>query len=207
MKKKLSFIIFAIGLLFFLSCKKAPSKLPYLGIHTVKNNDTVYYKLPQYAFTRQDSTLFGSNDLKGKPYVAYFFFTSCPSVCPRMTQSAKRIQTSLSKYNDKYNIVSFSIDPDRDSLSKLRSFAKKYNADLSNWHFLRGKEEKIDSIGLKGFYLGISKDKNEPGGYLHSEKMILVDKEGHLRGYYSGTDAGEVKNLIHDLKSLIVSEK
>lgn len=204
--KKLYILLVAIIVLSIFSCKRKHKELPYLGIHSYENDDTVYYTLPEYKFTRQDSTEFGSADLKGKPYIAYFFFTSCPSVCPRMTQSAKRIQTALNKYLDKFNIVAFSIDPDRDSFSKLRDYAKKYRADLRNWHFLRGDEQKIDSIGKKGFYLGITKDKKEPGGYLHSEKMILVDSKGHLRGYYAGTDAGEVKNLIHDLKFLILSE-
>ncbi len=206
MKKYLIYLFALIIIFTIISCNNHQKELPFLGVHTYQNNDTVYFTLPEYKFTRQDSTIFGSEQLKGKPYIAFFFFTSCPSVCPRMTQSAKRIQNSLNNYLDKFNIVSFSIDPDRDSLPKLRNFAKKYDADLHNWHFLRGDEQKINDIGKKGFYLGISKDKNEPGGYLHSEKMILVDKDGHLRGYYSGTDAGEVKELIHDLKTLIFNK-
>ncbi len=203
MLKKSIIILSAIIILFIVSCKKENKSLPYLGVHTYENNDTIYYTIPEYKFTRQDSSKFGSDNLKGKPYVAYFFFTSCPSICPRMTQAAKRVQMALNKYRDKFNIVAFSIDPDRDSTEKLRKYAEKYQIDLSNWHFLRGEEQKINYIGKKGFYLGISKDKNEPGGYLHSEKMVLIDRNGHPRGYYSGTDAGEVKNLIHDLKSLI----
>ena len=123
-----------------------------------------------------------------------------------MTQGAKRVQQSLLKFKDKYNIIAFSIDPDRDTVSKLRKFAEKYDADLTNWHFLRGKEEIVSKIGKEGFYLGMSKDKNEPGGYMHSEKMVLIDGEKHIRGYYSGTDASEVKNLIEDLKILIEEE-
>ena len=195
------------GLLFFFflltSCSNKKSKvLPYLGIHTVKNGDSVYFKLPDFQFHKQDSTVFGTEQLKGKPYIAYFFFTSCPSICPRMTQGAKRIQQALEKYKDRYNIVAFSIDPDRDSFEKLQQYAKKYDTDLSNWNFVRGKEDDINKISIKGFYLGITKDKNEPGGYNHSEKMVLVDNEGHLRGYYSGTDANEVKKLINDIKYL-----
>lgn len=187
----------------FTACDDNYKKLPYLGIHEVINSDTVYYTLPEYSFSDQNGNAYGSDQLKSKPYIAYFFFTSCPSICPRMTQSAKRIQRSLEKFNDEYNIVAFSIDPDRDTFEKLSDFAEKYEADPNNWHFLRGEEEKINELGKKGFYVGISKNELEPGGFLHSEKMILVDKTGHLRGYYNGTDAQEIKQLIFDTQSLI----
>ncbi len=202
LKRNIWLLIFLAGI--FGSCGKKNTKtLPYLGLHTVVNGDSVYFKLPEFQFQKQDSSAFGTKQLNGKPYIAYFFFTSCPSICPRMTQGAKRVQKALADYQDKYNIVAFSIDPDRDSFKKLRQYAKKYDADLKNWNFVRGKEESIYEIGKKGFYLGMSKDKNEPGGYMHSEKMVLVDGQGHLRGYYSGTDANEVKALINDLKLLI----
>ena len=200
---RITFYIILLSLL-TISCSKRKKKvLPFLGIHQVEKTDTVYYSLPEFQFTRQDSIPFGSENLKGKPYVAYFFFTSCPSVCPRMTQGAKRVQQALSSKKDTYNIVAFSIDPDRDSLSKLNKFATEYGADLKNWHFLRGLEKDIFKISEKSFYVGIDKDKNEPGGFMHSDKMILVDATGHLRGYYAGTDAGEVKKLITDLQLLI----
>ena len=195
-----------LSIVFFLltSCSKQKAKtLPFLGIHQYKEKDTLLYTLPTYQFMRQDSIAFGSANLKGKPYVAYFFFTSCPSVCPRMTQGAKRVQQALSNKKEAYNIVAFSIDPDRDSLAKLKTFSSEYSVDLQNWHFLRGLEEDIFKISEKSFYVGIDKNKDEPGGYMHSEKMILVDATGHLRGYYAGTDAGEVKKLITDLQLLI----
>lgn len=186
------------------SCSRENNKtLPFLGIHQIEEKDTLYYTLPSYEFTRQDSTQFGSKNLKGKPYIAYFFFTSCPSVCPRMTQGGKRVQQALLDKKDDFNIVAFSIDPDRDNLSKLNSFASEYGVDFKNWHFLRGLEKDIFKISEKSFYVGIDKNKDEPGGYMHSEKMILVDATGHLRGYYSGTDANGVKSLITDLGHLM----
>lgn len=206
MKYLVPFLI-SISSLLFTSCKNEAYKLPYLGIHTLKNNDTVYYSLPEYKFSDQNGKEFGSAELKSKPYIAYFFFTSCPSVCPRMTQSARRVQISLEKYKNDFNIAAFSIDPDRDTFEKLREFADRYQADMGNWHFIRGEEEKITDLGIKSFYVGISKDKLEPGGFLHSEKMILVDSYGHLRGYYTGTDPEEVKQLIVDMKEIIAENQ
>ena len=201
-------LFFLISLFFLLtSCNNSHKKdLHYLGFPTVENGDTINYTIPDFQFLRQDSLMFGNKELAGKPYVAYFFFTSCPSVCPRMTQGALRVQRSLDKYNDDFNILGFSIDPRRDTLSKLRAYAQEYTVDLNNWHFLRGEESEISAIGKNAFYIGISKDNNEPGGYLHSEKMVLIDAEGHIRGYYSGTDADDVKTLIADLKYLIKNE-
>lgn len=203
------YIISLVISLFFLltSCNISHKKdLPFLGFPTVENGDTIQYTIPDFHFSRQDSVQFGNRELIGKPYVAYFFFTSCPSVCPRMTQGALRVQRSLGKYKNDFNILGFSIDPRRDTLAKLRAYAEEYTIDLDNWHFLRGEESEISSIGKKAFYIGISKDLNEPGGYLHSEKMILIDAKGHIRGYYSGTDADEVKRLITDMKFLIKND-
>jgi protein SCO1 len=205
MKYLIYFIIFIFSL-FFISCKDNEYKLPYLGIHGFKNNDTVYYTLPEFKFSDQNGEDFGSQELKSKPFIAYFFFTSCPSICPRMTQSAGRIQKSLEKFKNDFNIVAFSIDPDRDTFEKLKEFAERYQADLANWHFLRGDEEKINDLGIKGFYVGISKNELEPGGFLHSEKMILVDKNCHLRGYYTGSDSEEIKQLIVDMKEMIAEK-
>lgn len=201
-------LLLIISLFFLLtSCNNSLKKdLPYLGFPTIENEDTINYTIPDFQFLRQDSLLFGNKELAGKPYVAYFFFTSCPSVCPRMTQGALRVQRSLNKYQNDFNILGFSIDPRRDTLSKLRAYAQEYTVDLNNWHFLRGEESEISAIGKNAFYIGISKDNNEPGGYLHSEKMILIDAKGHIRGYYSGTDADDVKKLIADLKYLIKNE-
>lgn len=203
------FSLFLVISLFFLltSCNNSPKKeLPYLGFPTVENGDTLNYTIPDFHFLRQDSIQFGNQELKGKPYIAYFFFTSCPSVCPRMTQGALRVQRSLGKYKNDFNILGFSIDPRRDTLAKLRAYAQEYTVDLNNWHFLRGEESEISAIGKKAFYIGISKDNKEPGGFLHSEKMILIDANGHIRGYYSGTDADDVKVLIKDMKFLIKNE-
>ena len=189
--------------LFLFSCRNEKVNLPYLGVHELKGNDTIYYTLPSFKFLDEDSITFSSETLKKKPYIAYFFFTSCPSVCPRMTQSVKRLQRALENKIENFNIIGISIDPERDSPSKMKKFGDEYEVDFKNWHFLTGSEEKINDLGIKGFYVGISKSPDEPGGYLHSEKLILVDKEGHLRGYYTGTDMNDVKYLIKDLKQLI----
>lgn len=200
---KLLIAAFFISLFLLNACKEDKIKLPYLGTHSVVNNDTQYYKIPEFSFMDQNEKYFGSDELKSKPYIAYFFFTSCPSICPRMSLSAKRIQAALINYKNDYNIVSFTVDPERDTYGKLREYAKEYNADTINWHFLRGEEEVVTELGINGFFVGISRDELEPGGFLHSEKMILVDDSGHPRAYYSGTDAAEIKRLIEDMQLLI----
>lgn len=201
--KKLFFSAFFISMVLLNACKENERKLPYLGTHSIVKNDTQYYKIPDFRFQDQNERAFGSDELKSKPYIAYFFFTSCPSICPRMSLSAKRIQLALKDYKNNYNMVSFTVDPERDNFNKLREYAEEYNADTINWHFIRGSEDEITELGIKGFFVGISKDKLAPGGFLHTEKMILVDGSGHPRGYYSGTDNYEIKKLIGDMQMLI----
>lgn len=201
--KKLQISAFFISMFLLNACIENERKLPYLGTHSVIKNDTQYYKIPDFSFLDQNENSFGSGDLESKPYIAYFFFTSCPSICPRMSLSAKRIQTALNDYKKDFNIISFTVDPERDTYEKLREYAKEYNADTNNWHFIRGEEEVVTELGINGFFIGISRDELEPGGFLHSEKMILVDDSGHPRGYYSGTDSNEIRKLIDDMKLLI----
>jgi protein SCO1/2 len=201
--KSISLLVFVI-LLSLFSCQSGSKKeLPILGFPTIQNGDTIPYQLPDYTYTRQDNTNFGTDNLENKPYIAYFFFTSCPMVCPRLTQGVLRVQRALKGNENDYNIIGFSIDPDRDTLEALSAYQEEYGIDKQNWHFLRGDEAAITQLGTKSFFIGISKDEGEPGGFLHSDKIILIDHDGHIRGYYSGTDSEDVKNLVADLKQLI----
>lgn len=201
---KAGFLSVILLLVLLNSCSKSSKKeLPYLGFPTVQEGDTIPYSLPAFSYERQDSQSFGSEGLKGKPYLTYFFFTSCPSVCPRLTQGVLRVQRAMKGHEQAYNIIGFSIDPDRDTVEALQNYQKEYGIDSQNWHFLRGEEAAIARLGMKSFFIGISKDKGEAGGFLHSDKIILVDAEGHIRGYYSGTDSEDIKQLITDLKQLI----
>ncbi len=200
---KFNRFLFASIFLLVLSCS-SPSKkhLPVLSKFSLKNGDTIYQKIPAFRFLNQDSILYSSSNLENKVHVADFIFTSCPGICPVMTSQMQRLQEMTKEYPT-FQIVSFSVDPERDTPSKLKEYAKSHRADLSRWVFLTGPMDSIYKVGIKGYYLGMQKDSTEPGGYLHSGRFVLVDKKGLIRGYYDGTNAHDVNKLAKDLKLLL----
>jgi len=200
---KINLIIILSIFILFNACKQSSQKeLPVLSKFKLVNSDTIYQQIPSFLFINQDSIPYGSDNLKNRVHVADFIFTSCPGICPVMTSQMQRLQ-EMTKDFSSFQIVSFSVDPDRDKPSKLKKYALSHRADLSRWVFLTGPMDSIYKVGIKGYYLGMQKDSTEPGGYLHSGRFVLVDKKGLIRGYYDGTNVNDVNRLAEDLKILL----
>lgn len=183
--------------------KSTKSGLPFLGHHDVvpsNPNDTTYHTVPSFAFENQDGKLVTNDDVKGKIYVANFFFTSCPTICPKMTSQLKRVQ-KMSQDLD-IVILSHSVDPKRDSVERLKKYAVDNGLDTKNWHLLTGDAEEIYALGMEGYSLSAMEDESAEGGFLHSEMVVLVDKEGHIRGMYEGTQTKAMDQLLEDIKRL-----
>lgn len=186
-------------------------KLPYLGRHEynkVRSNgkevtDTVYHRIPDFSFTNQDSIAVNVQTVAGKIYVADFFFTSCPTICPVMKREMLRIYEAY-KDNEQVAILSHSIDPEYDTVALLKDFAERIGVeDSKTWHFLTGEKEKIYEIAQKSYMVSATEDELEPGGFVHSGAFILVDKNRHIRGIYDGTKADQVDRLIKDMNVLL----
>ena len=120
-----------------------------------------------------------------------------------MTLNMKSIQDELDRecLND-VGILSFTVDPYRDSVERLAEYANSYNVNSQNWHLMTGNQEDIYELGVNGYLVPNQEDALAPGGFLHSEKMILIDKLGRIRGYYDGTDTTLVKKIVQDIKTL-----
>jgi len=209
-----SFLLFTIVLILFLSgCKQHSGDLPYLGEHESMEvlvddkvqYDTSYYRVPEFKLTNQDSVLFTQDDVQDKVYVSYFFFTSCPNTCPMMTNAMKRVYKVVGDEAD-FLAVAHTVDPKRDTPEKLKSFSIKNEINKENWQFLTGDNDYIYDLGMNGYYLSMGKHDAAPGGFIHSSKFILLDRERHIRGIYEGTDSGEVANMIRDIKFLLETE-
>jgi len=206
----LGVILSLTGLLSLNSCRPGISSLPFLGEHEVvqKNidgkiiSDTILYRVPDFILTDQDSLPFTQDLLNEKVYVAYFFFTSCPATCPIMTNAMKRVYKVVGE-NPGFEIVAHTIDPKRDTPQKLRKFAEKNEVLHENWHFVTADMEYLYDLGIKGYYLSMGQHDQAPGGYIHSAKFILVDRQGHLRGFYEGTDAEQVARMIEGIQFLL----
>ena len=167
---------------------------------------------PQFQFTNEFGKPFGSNDLKGKTYLATFAFTSCPTTCPGLMEKVKVIQKRVKGVGQKIAILTFTVDPDFDTPKVLYKYARRLKANPFVWSFLTGKKEDLHKTLVDGFKVPMG-DKEEVSGKLegedvtmldiaHSEKVVLVDSEGMVRGYYS-TDKTNMDRLMIDIGLLM----
>jgi protein SCO1/2 len=192
------------------ACTSRNSKLPIYGPRQITNvsleggvrADTAYHTIPDFAFVDQDSTVITQDTFEDKIYVADFFFTTCPTICPIMKTQMLRVYEAY-KDNDQVLLLSHSIDPVHDSVAVLREFAGKLGVDSDKWHFVTGPKEEIYEIGQESYMVTAMEDENEPGGYLHSGAFLLIDKDRRIRGIYDGTVGEEVDQLIADIPRLL----
>ncbi len=189
------------------------SGLPYIGFHEtditvvdgVQQTDTVYHVVPSYTLMAQDSSTFTNERVKNKVHVANFFFTSCPAICPAMIAQMQRLQNNTGDIEE-LTFLSHTIDPRRDSIPKLRAYIAEKNIDTKNWYFLYGDKKYVHDLGIEGYMVNAMEDEAAAGGFLHSEHFVLIDREGHIRGLYTGTDTDEVDRLEKDIRKLLKIE-
>lgn len=186
------------------------ARLPYLT-YTDENGVTKQREIPPFSFTNQDGKTITNADYKGKIYIADFFFTTCPSICKTMTGNMKRLQDDFEKFDD-FALLSYTVNPEQDTVETLRRYADERGADTRNWNFVTGKREDIYKLA-ESYFVNVSPDSIAPGGFLHSEYFILVDKEGKIRcrtedngnikAVYDGTSEADMRELTDDIKVLI----
>ena len=179
--------------------------LPHLGQHDFDGKDSIYHTIPSYTLLAQDSSIFTNEKVNGKIHVVNFFFTSCPAICPAMIGQMKRLQTNTADIEE-LTFLSHTIDPKRDTLAKLRAYIAERNLDTHNWFFLYGEKEYVYELGTDGYIINAMEDEKADGGFLHSEHFVLVDREGHIRGLYVGTETAQVDQLEKDIRKLLAEE-
>lgn len=160
-----------------------------------------YGALPSFELVNQDAQPFGSAQLAGKIWIADFIFTSCPGPCPIISSRMSELQKPLGK-TDVY-LVSFSVDPEKDTPEVLRAYAEKLRVQPSRWDFLTGSRAAIYSLLRDGFKLGVSEGSEEDGGPIHSTRVVLVDRRGTIRGYYDALAPDAVTKLLADANHLL----
>jgi protein SCO1/2 len=180
------------------------AELPILGERYVDDNqDTVYHSIADFAFINQVGDTIRKEDMAGKIYVADFFFTTCPTICPVMKKEMLRVYEQF-KGEPNFRILSHSIDPTHDTQAVLKDYAEKLGVpDAATWNFLTGDQEKIFEIGQTSYLTTTMADDMEPGGFLHSGAFLLVDQEGRIRGVYDGTKTEQVDRLLADIPKLL----
>jgi protein SCO1/2 len=199
-------ILFRILLLSvcFYACTDSNQSLPILGNRDFVNGDTVYQTIPNFSFTNQDSVVVTEADYAGKVYVVDFFFTHCPTICPKVTKQMLRVYDKF-KSDSKVMLLSHTIDVKNDTVGRLRSYAKGISIDAPKWNMVTGDKAKIYSIA--NFYFSVAKeDENAPGGFDHSGRLILVDYKRQVRAFCDGTNTEEVDAFILNIQKLLDEE-
>jgi protein SCO1/2 len=157
--------------------------------------------VPPFELVNQDGQPFGSAQLTGKIWIAGFIFTNCPGPCPMITSRMSELQRPLEKSDA--HLVSFSVDPERDTPEVLRAYAGKSHARPNRWDFLTGPRARIYSLLRDGFKLGVSEGDEESGDPIHSTRVLLVDRRGAIRGYYDALAPDAVTKLLADTNHLL----
>ncbi len=204
-----------VGLSVFVSsCGSGDDKLPVLGqketvtriVDGKSVTDSVAHQIPDFAFVDQYADTVTAKTLAGKIYVADFFFTSCPTICPKMKVQLKRVFEKY-KGNPEVMLLSHSIDPRHDTVPVLKEFASNLGITGQQWLFVTGDRDKIYDIGQNSYMVTAQEDSSVPGGVVHSGAFILVDKDRHIRGIYDGTTEAGVDKLMKDMDRLLAEYK
>ena len=216
MKKHKQTVVF---LILFLLLALPPMVYFYVtrGFNTFIKLDVIGEEIPEFNFINQDNEVIVRDSLQGNIYVANFFFTSCPQICPSMTANMSYLQQKLSIYPD-IKFISYTVDPTTDTPEQMLSYINNLRAnnvkiDLSNWDFVTGDVDALNNIAQSYLVSAGYKDLNSPGGFVHSPNFVLVDKEGKIRtgvdkknnivGAYDGSNPAKMRDLIDDIKVLM----
>jgi len=165
-------------------------------------NLDVFHSIPDFDFMNQDGEKVSSETFKDKIFVADFFFTTCPGICPIMTRNMTMVQDAF-KDDTTVSILSHSVTPKMDSVAQLKKYALEKGVISGKWHLVTGERHKIYDLGRNFYFvdddLGVKKGEDD---FLHTENFVLIDKKKHIRGIYNGLSKNSVEQLIADIRTL-----
>lgn len=167
--------------------------------------DTIWHSVKNMSFTNQLGQQVSLDDLKGKIIVLDFFFTRCPTICPKLGVAMKRLQNSFPNNDSIVQFVSISVDPKHDSVEQLRNWAKLMNVNPDSWWLLTGNKDSIYDFALNEIKASIA-DVNVDTAFVHTENFFLLDKDRIIRGWYNGLDSAAQKRLVHDIPLLMLEK-
>jgi len=175
--------------------------------------DTIWHQLPEMSLTNQLGQKVSWSDMHGKVIVADFFFTHCPTICPRLTLSMRELQNGITNSQrvgdrtpDFLHLVSFSIDPERDSVPELKKWADRFQVNPDQWWLLTGDKKEIYDMAIDEMKLGIVDGKGVDTDFIHTDHFVLIDTNRYIRGYYHGLDDTSMSRLSRDI-ILLTMEK
>ena len=226
-KKALTAVLLAVmvPVIGYLLMKRAsdqaigmPGRFYYDSVTTVIRDgkaisDTNWHSVDDFKFRNQLGRTVSLVDLPGKVIVADFFFTRCPSICPKLTANIKKLQDALStkdqfkQLNPAYiQFLSFSVDPERDSVSVLKAYGDKMGVNPDSWWLLTGPKKQIYDFSMNELKLGLADGEGVDSNFIHTQKLVLLDKEHVVRGYYNGLDSVDMAKLAKDMVFIMLEK-
>ena len=211
MKYYISFQV--LLLLFTFSCKQHssaplpiynPSDLNAELVDKSLLNKNENHRIAEFTLVNQNGDTITQDDYKDKVYVADFFFTRCPGICPIMTDNMEKLQEEFADNRD-FMLLSHSVTPIKDSISILRHYADDHGVIDSKWNITTGNKKHIYELARKNYFAVVEQGDGGLQDFIHTPNFILIDKEKQIRGIYDGTDDGEIQRIIGDIKILLNS--
>ena len=187
-----------------------PQRYFYDSVNVVNQNgkityDTAWHHVSNLHFTNQLGQKVSFDDLKGKIIVLDFFFTHCPTICPQLAKSMKKLQNSFPNNDSIVQFVSISIDPKHDSVAQLRKWAEKFNVNPDSWWLLTGDRDSIYNFALHEMKASVA-DANVDTAFIHTQNFFLLDKERVVRGWFDGLDSVAQSKLVRDIPVLMLEK-
>lgn len=184
---------------FYNATRTAPKKLPVIGFPG--------HKVTTFAFTNQEGQTVTQDDVKGKVYVVEYFFTTCKGICPKMNENMAKVYQAF-RGNDDVKILSHTVDPKKDTVAAMKEYSLRFDADPKQWSFLTGDKKELYDMARYSYLVTAADDtatQDIESDFIHTDRFVLVDREGQVRGQYEGTQIGSVNQLIGDIKELLKS--
>ena len=164
------------------------------------------HRVGDFSFANQEGKTITQEDVKGNVFVVEYFFTTCKTICPVMNVQMRRVHEKFEKIKG-FKILSFTVDPDTDDVAQMKRYADEHGASADSWHFLTGSRADLYRLARRSFFVlkpAEAENQGDVGSdFIHTNNFVLVDKKMRIRGYYDGTSAKEVDQLMHDIEILL----
>lgn len=201
-------VIIGITIAYFMISKPKPLKVfnpadinPKLVDESLQSTNK-NHRVGDFNLTDQDGNTVTPNNFNDKIYVTDFFFVTCPTICPKMTDQMLRVYEEF-KDNDAILLLSHTVMPEEDSVPVLKEYADKIEVNSNKWKFVTGDKKQIYDLARKTYFAAVTEGDGGVDDFIHTENFVLVDKEKRLRGFYDGTSKKDVDRLINDIYTLL----
>ena len=196
---------------FFIYDKDKPTRvLPIFGQKQYEaqkgKTDTTFHTIQNFRFTNQDGKEVTQDDFKGSIYVTDFFFTTCRSICPVMSNQMEKVYLKY-KGNKEVKFLSHTVDPETDTIEQLKAYAIQHHAATDQWMFVTGEKKSLYEIARTGYLLNAEQGDGGPDDFIHTQNFALIDKDKRIRGFYDGTDSTDIHHLMTDIELLLAEYK